>query len=130
MNKTQSFYRKILNRLISEPNVNGLEINNERERQHWISNILKKIPAGKKILDAGAGECQYKKYCNHLKYVSQDFNQYKPEDSPVGLQMESWKYNNIDIVSDITNIPVKPEHFDYVLCTGSVGTHTQSCFSY
>jgi ubiquinone/menaquinone biosynthesis C-methylase UbiE len=77
---------------------------------------LKKIPAGYKILDAGAGECQFKKYCTHLNYVSQDFAQYNG-DGNVGLQMGSWDNTQLDIVSDITSIPVADGSFDAVMCT-------------
>ena len=35
-----------------------------------------KIPEGARILDAGAGERSYERYCGHLMYVAQDFAQY------------------------------------------------------
>ena len=40
---------------------------NESSRVKWIEKTLKKIPAGLTILDAGAGESQFKKFCSHLK---------------------------------------------------------------
>ena len=89
---------------------------NESERVKWIESTLKKIPAGAKILDAGAGECQFKKFCNHLDYISQDFAQYTGE-GDVGLQTGSWDNTKLDIVSDITNIPVADGSFDAVMCT-------------
>jgi len=49
---------------------------NEFTRNEWLAQTLQKIPAGLTILDAGAGECQFKKYCSHLKYIAQDFGQY------------------------------------------------------
>ena len=45
-------------------------------RENWLESVLNDIPKGMKILDAGAGESQYKKYCTHLDYVSQDFAEY------------------------------------------------------
>ena len=45
-------------------------------RENWLKEILMDIPNGMKILDAGAGEGQYQKYCEHLDYVSQDFAEY------------------------------------------------------
>ena len=50
--------------------------NNLINRQKWVEKTLKAIPKNKKIIDVGAGECQYKVYCDHLNYISQDFNQY------------------------------------------------------
>jgi ubiquinone/menaquinone biosynthesis C-methylase UbiE len=90
---------------------------NERNRIQWVEQQLKQLPSGWKILDAGAGEQQYRKYCPHLEYVSQDFAQYDPAKAPTGLQMQNWKYPKLDIVSDITAIPVPDASFDAVLCT-------------
>lgn len=88
----------------------------ERNRQVWLRDTLAKIPKGKKILDAGAGECQFKKFCTHLEYVSQDLAKYDGRGDEVGFQSEHWNVNQIDIISDITNIPIPNESFDAVMC--------------
>ena len=90
---------------------------NEQYRLRWVARMLRKQKKGLKIIDVGAGECQYKKYCSHLKYKSQDFNKYDPRKEKAGLQMPSWNNQSIDIVCDITKIPVKKSSFDIVLCT-------------
>ncbi|HCC08705.1 TPA: SAM-dependent methyltransferase [Candidatus Woesebacteria bacterium] len=90
---------------------------NEQYRIEWVSKKLKKQIKNQKIIDVGAGECQYKKFCTHLRYTSQDINEYNPKAINVGLQMPDWNNRMIDIVSDITKIPVKNKSFDVVLCT-------------
>jgi SAM-dependent methyltransferase len=92
-------------------------INNGYFRDIWVVGKLQSIPKGKRILDAGAGECKYKKYCSHLIYKSQDFGKYNGKGDGVGLQTRVWDTSSIDIVSDITNIPIEDKSFDYILCT-------------
>ena len=89
---------------------------NESERVKWIEETLKKIPAGLTILDAGAGETPYKKFCSHLKYTAQDFGQYHG-DGQVGLQMGKWDNTKLDIVSDILSIPLPDHSVDAIMCT-------------
>ncbi|MBS1650687.1 MAG: class I SAM-dependent methyltransferase [Bacteroidetes bacterium] len=92
-------------------------MSNEQIRINWVETKLTSLPKGLRILDAGAGEQQYKKFCSHLNYVSQDFAQYIPSDSNNGLQMPKWDYGKLDIVSDIISIPEPNESFDAILCT-------------
>jgi len=92
-------------------------LSNESFRIEWVKKQLKRIPKGQSVLDVGAGEGRYKKYCEHLKYVSQDFNQYKGKGDGVGLQTGHWNTSKIDLVSDITSIPAKRNSFDNILCT-------------
>ena len=89
---------------------------NVSTREKWIEDTLRKIPAGSTILDAGAGECQFKKYCGHLKYIAQDFAQYQG-DGNVGLQTGSWDNSKLDIVSDILTIPLPDQSVDAIMCT-------------
>lgn len=99
----------------------GLNRNlNEDNRQLWLRDVLSTLPKDARILDAGAGELKNRKYCEHLEYVSQDFCQYQgagggyPDE---GLQSSSWDTSCIDLVSDITRIPVQDESFDAILCS-------------
>jgi ubiquinone/menaquinone biosynthesis C-methylase UbiE len=89
---------------------------NESARAKWIEQTLQKIPAGLTILDAGAGESQFKKYCTHLKYIAQDFGQYHGE-GEIGLQTGTWDNSKLDIVSDILSIPLPDHAVDAIMCT-------------
>ena len=90
---------------------------NEANRIAWVKKTLKKIPRGSKVLDAGAGQQQFKNFCSHLKYVSQDFAKYDGRGDKKGLQTKIWDNSNLDIVSDITSIPRPKASFDAILCT-------------
>ncbi len=94
-------------------------MNNTLNRYEWIERQLKYLPEGIRILDAGAGELRWKDSCKHLKYVSQDFCEYKGncDGNQVGMRDEKWDTSKIDIVSDIIDIPVESESFDAVLCS-------------
>ena len=88
---------------------------NEKVRKQWIEKTLKSIPEGSKILDAGAGQQQYKKFCAHLNYVSQDFAEYNPKELMTGLQKTKWDYGSLDVVSDIASIPCDDNSFDVLM---------------
>jgi ubiquinone/menaquinone biosynthesis C-methylase UbiE len=89
---------------------------NLSNRESWLKGTLKKIPSGFRILDAGAGEQKYKKYCSHLNYISQDFAKYEGHGNGRGLQTGSWDQSYLDIISDITSIPQPDSSFDAIMC--------------
>lgn len=59
----------------------------------------------------------YKAYCKNLKYKSQDFGKYTGENVKTGIKSGAYDTKSVDIISDITDIPVKNKSFDYILCT-------------
>lgn len=89
---------------------------NQADREVWLEQALAEIPAGSRILDAGAGELQYRRFCAHLDYVSQDFAQYDGQGDGIGLQKGAWDQPQLDIVCDITSIPELDASFDAVMC--------------
>ena len=95
--------------------VNRVE-HNMLPREQWLESILSDFPTGSRILDAGAGELDKKKYCSHLVYVSQDFGQYSGKGDGKGLQTGKWDQSKLDIISDIASIPEPDASFDAILC--------------
>ena len=95
-----------------------LDINtNEDKRNAWLRQSLGSLPAGLRILDAGAGELRNKILCEHLHYVSQDVCQYEGSGDRKGLHTGTWDTSRIDIVCDITSIPEPDASFDAILCS-------------
>lgn len=90
--------------------------NNAEVREAWVEQKLGELPTGYRLLDAGAGELQYKRFCGHLKYVSQDFGQYTGVGDGSGLQTGTWDNARTDIICDITKIPEPDGSFDAILC--------------
>lgn len=89
---------------------------NEAMREAWLEETLKQVPAGARLLDAGAGERRRKKHCGHLVYVAQDFAQYDGRGDRSGLQTGAWDQSGLDIVGDIAAIPEPDGSFDAILC--------------
>ena len=61
---------------------------------------------GMRLLDAGAGECQYKPLFAHCRYTGVD----------LAVGDESWDYSKLDLRCDLTNIPRPDGSFDACLC--------------
>jgi len=73
----------------------------------FVRAVSESLPSGSKILDAGAGECAYKKYFSHCKYVSVD----------LAIGEENWNYHNLDCIAPLDNLPFDDASFDAILCT-------------
>jgi ubiquinone/menaquinone biosynthesis C-methylase UbiE len=85
---------------------------NLSNRDKFITEISKNIK-NKKVLDVGAGSAPYRKYF-------ESNNEYRTHDA-IPLKSEQLRdgqgYSQIDIVSDISKIPLENESIDVILCT-------------
>ena len=106
----------MLKRKINEFITGKVGTNNGLNRDEWIENQLSNIQEGSSILDAGAGEGKYKKFCEHLNYTSQDIAEYDGSGDGTGIQTKERNYEKLDIISDIIDIPVSDNNFDNIMC--------------
>lgn len=126
---SKKYYQEIKNMLqgiIGEENKDKIvsvyeifgDFRNEEVRNQWVIEQISKIPEGKTLLDAGAGEQKYRPFCSQLKYISQDFGKYVPNEIPVGLSQDiPWDYTGLNITCDIVDMPLEDETVDVILCT-------------
>jgi SAM-dependent methyltransferase len=91
-------------------------IRNSQARENWIAQTLGNLPQGHSIIDVGAGECAYKKYCGHLEYIAQDIAEYDGVGDGVGLQTGVWDTSKLDFVCDLYDIP-EDRRYDAVFCS-------------
>ena len=93
----------------------------QKIRDKFIKNELSKLPNGSLLLDAGCGSQPYKEDCNHLKYLAQDFGQYKSDERVSFTDGagggSGYKYGKIDYLGDIWKIDERDGFFDVILCT-------------
>ncbi len=72
-----------------------------------IVRFAQSIPPSSIVVDAGAGQCQYKNLFQHCTYISVD--------SCIGD--DSWNFSQINIKADLASIPLRSDYADYVVCT-------------
>jgi SAM-dependent methyltransferase len=73
----------------------------------FVEGVARALPPGTRLLDAGAGECAYKRFFSKTRYVSVD----------AAIGNASWNYGNLDCVSALDRLPFMDQSFDAVLCT-------------
>lgn len=104
--------KKFINSFLTK----DIGLNGGKNREYWLEHTLLKLPAGSKILDAGAGEGRNKEFCSHLDYSSLDSGEYDGVGNKQGLHKGSRDYSKVDIIADIEDIPIKDATYDAVLC--------------
>lgn len=105
----------LVTRLRAKADVTEVVDFNARNREAWVAAMAATLSPGTRVLDLGAGTCQYAKHFGHCDYTTQDFAAYSGTSS--GLMSDEFAYGHIDIVSDAADIPVADGSFDAVLCT-------------
>jgi len=77
----------------------------EASIESFVRGVAAEIKPGKRVLDAGAGECRFRKFFSHVEYVGIDFAQGEP----------SWNYSALDAVGRLEELPFANGSFDHVL---------------
>ena len=70
--------------------------------QQELQSFIRMLPAASKVLDAGAGECQHRRYFTGHRYVGVD----------LAVGDSHWDYGKLDAVADLAALPFASESFD------------------
>jgi len=77
----------------------------------YITNFVRRVSAslaaGTSVLDAGAGECSYKRFFSHCQYTAVD----------LAVGDDSWNYSNLDCIAPLDELPFGDNSYDAVVCT-------------
>jgi len=69
--------------------------------------VAASVPAGARVLDAGAGEGRYRPEFAHTRYVGVD----------LAVGDVAWSYHDLDAIGDLVRLPFGANTFDAALCT-------------
>ena len=73
----------------------------------FLERVISEIPTGSKVLDAGAGQCQYKHLFAEHEYIAVD----------AAYGDENWDYSRLHLISDLATVPFPSDEFDAIICT-------------
>jgi SAM-dependent methyltransferase len=74
----------------------------EAEIERAVGEFAKSLPAGSRVLDAGAGECRHAGHFTAHRYTAVD----------LGIGDAAWNYRALDAVADLTALPFRDASFD------------------
>jgi len=74
----------------------------EAEIERAVREFAQALPPGSRVLDAGAGECQYANYFAGHGYTGVD----------LGIGDAAWNYRALDAIADLTALPFPDGCFD------------------
>ena len=74
----------------------------EAEIERAVTEFAASLPRGTRVLDAGAGEGNYKSYFAAQRYVGLD----------LGVGDAAWDYSSLDVVGDLAALPFRDDVFD------------------
>jgi len=77
----------------------------ESEIEAAVASFARGIPAGARVLDAGAGEAQYAHHFARQRYCGVD----------LAVGDASWDYSRLDAIADLTALPFSTGTFDAAL---------------
>lgn len=72
----------------------------------FLSAVADRLPAGRLLLDAGAGESRHELHFPHARYISADLR----------VGDSGWNYSGLDVVADLQRLPFRPGCMDAVIC--------------
>src|SRR5215470_13274270 len=67
----------------------------EASVEAFVRGVAAEIKPGKRVLDAGAGECRFKQLFAHTEYIGMDFAQGDP----------SWDYSRLSVIARLEELP-------------------------
>lgn len=77
----------------------------EARIEREVAAFARAVPAGARILDAGAGEARHRAAFPHARYLACD----------LGVGDAAWNYSRLDVLADLSALPFAPASFDAAL---------------
>lgn len=93
------WHRRIVNRLPRR--LHRLILRFEAMIEDRVAGFACSLPAGTRVLDAGAGECRYAREFSHCRYVAVD----------LAVGDADWDYSRLDGVADLARLPFRDGSF-------------------